>query len=61
MLILPAEPMPHRIFVVEDDAGSPGLLVRRLREAGFVADGAADGGARDREEACAVTDKGREG
>lgn len=35
--------MPHRIFVVEDDARLSGLLVRRLREAGFVADCAADG------------------
>jgi DNA-binding response OmpR family regulator len=35
--------MPHRIFVVEDDVRLSGLLVRRLREAGFVADSAADG------------------
>jgi DNA-binding response OmpR family regulator len=35
--------MPHRIFVVEDDARLSGLLVRQLREAGFLADCAADG------------------
>jgi two-component system phosphate regulon response regulator PhoB len=35
--------MPHRIFVVEDDARLSGLLVSRLREAGFTADCAADG------------------
>jgi DNA-binding response OmpR family regulator len=35
--------MPHRIFVVEDDTRLSGLLTRRLREAGFLADGAADG------------------
>jgi DNA-binding response OmpR family regulator len=35
--------MPHRIFVVEDDSRLSGLLVCRLRDAGFVADCAADG------------------
>jgi DNA-binding response OmpR family regulator len=35
--------MPHRIFVVEDDTRLSGLLTRRLREAGFLADCAADG------------------